>query len=191
MWCGVPELDRGLRDRSDPAPFLRGASTTTYASSKLNRVGRKAARYDSGLSAHKCNRPAHKRPTPHRIAVDCCAVPQVHVEQIACSRSRCGNFTPFTALFPLLPPVNPCQHPVSLPFAPPPPSRQHNHARYDAFGNLLHSTGTTPNNYLFAGEQFDPDLHLYYNRARYLNTSTGRFWSMDSYEGDQQSPASL
>jgi RHS repeat-associated protein len=62
---------------------------------------------------------------------------------------------------------------------------------YDAFGNLIHSTGTTPNNYLFAGEQFDPDLHLYYNRARYLNTNTGRFWTMDSYEGDQQSPASL
>jgi YD repeat-containing protein len=31
---------------------------------------------------------------------------------------------------------------------------------YDAFGNLIHSTGSTPNNYLFAGEQFDPDLHL-------------------------------
>jgi uncharacterized protein RhaS with RHS repeats len=26
---------------------------------------------------------------------------------------------------------------------------------YDAFGNLLHSTGTTQNNYLFAGEQFE------------------------------------
>jgi RHS repeat-associated protein len=62
---------------------------------------------------------------------------------------------------------------------------------YDAFGNLIHQTGTTPNNYLFAGEQFDPDLGLYYNRARYLNTSTGRFWSMDTYEGDLQSPSSL
>jgi|SRR5579872_572165 len=53
---------------------------------------------------------------------------------------------------------------------------------YDAFGNLIHSSTTlaspTPNNYLFAGEQFDPDLNLYYNRARYLNVSTGRFWSM-------------
>ena len=39
---------------------------------------------------------------------------------------------------------------------------------YDAFGNLINPTGTTPNNYLFAGEQFDPDLGLYYNRARYL-----------------------
>jgi RHS repeat-associated protein len=45
--------------------------------------------------------------------------------------------------------------------------------------------------YLYSGEQFDPDLHLYYNRARYLNVSTGRFWTMDSYEGDPQAPASL
>ena len=56
---------------------------------------------------------------------------------------------------------------------------------------MIHSTGTTPNNYLFAGEQFDPDLHLYYNRARYLNVSTGRFWSMDTVDGDDESPLSL
>ena len=62
---------------------------------------------------------------------------------------------------------------------------------YDAFGNLIHSTGTTPNNYLFAGEQFDLDLNLYYNRARYLNTSTGRFWSMDVEEGFDRQPLSL
>ncbi len=62
---------------------------------------------------------------------------------------------------------------------------------YDAFGNLIHSTGTTQNNYLFAGEQFDPDLGLYYNRARYLNTSTGRFWTMDTDEGDDTDPQSL
>jgi len=73
---------------------------------------------------------------------------------------------------------------------------------YDAFGNLLHSTATgippggtavtaTPNEFLFAGEQFDSDLNLYYNRARYLNTSTGRFWTMDTYEGDDNDPLSL
>ena len=62
---------------------------------------------------------------------------------------------------------------------------------YDAFGILLHSTGTTPNNYLYSGEQFDPDLGLYYNRARYLNISTGRFWNMDAFEGDSGSPESL
>jgi RHS repeat-associated protein len=62
---------------------------------------------------------------------------------------------------------------------------------YDAFGNLIHSTGSTYNNYLFAGEQFDPDLGLYYNRARYLNTGTGRFSSMDMFDGDSQAPRSL
>jgi len=73
---------------------------------------------------------------------------------------------------------------------------------YDAFGNLLHSTATgippggttvtaTPNEFLFAGEQFDSDLNLYYNRARYLNVSTGRFWSMDSLDGNYEIPVSL
>jgi len=73
---------------------------------------------------------------------------------------------------------------------------------YDAFGILIHSTftsvpplGTTvspsPNNYLYSGEQFDADLNLYYNRARYLNVSTGRFWSMDSFDGYVSDPLSL
>jgi RHS repeat-associated protein len=62
---------------------------------------------------------------------------------------------------------------------------------YDAFGNLLSPTGSTPNLYLFAGEQFDPDLGLYYNRARYLDVRTGRFWGMDSYAGDIFDPISL
>ena len=62
---------------------------------------------------------------------------------------------------------------------------------YDAFGNLLHQTGSTPNNYLFAGEQSDPDLHLYYNRARYLNVSTGRFWSQDPKDGSRWRPTSF
>ena len=62
---------------------------------------------------------------------------------------------------------------------------------YDAFGNVTHQTGATPNEFLFASEQYDSNLHLYYNRARYLNTSTGRFWSMDTYGGDPESPLSL
>jgi RHS repeat-associated protein len=53
---------------------------------------------------------------------------------------------------------------------------------YDAFGNLINSTG-------FAGEQYDPALGLYYNRARYLNTTTGRCWPMDTV--DSMSPLSL
>jgi RHS repeat-associated protein len=62
---------------------------------------------------------------------------------------------------------------------------------YDAFGNLINSTGSTPNNYLFAGEQFDPALGIYYNRARYYDQRRGRFWTMDIFEGDPESPASL
>ncbi|MDQ3802896.1 MAG: putative Ig domain-containing protein [Acidobacteriota bacterium] len=62
---------------------------------------------------------------------------------------------------------------------------------YDAFGNLLASAGPTPNEYLYAGERRDPELGLYYLRARYLQTDTGRFWTMDSFEGSTSEPASL
>jgi RHS repeat-associated protein len=62
---------------------------------------------------------------------------------------------------------------------------------YDAFGNLIHQTGNTPNDYLYAGEQRDAQLGLDYLRARYMNTGTGRFWSMDSYEGLSHDPLSL
>jgi RHS repeat-associated protein len=62
---------------------------------------------------------------------------------------------------------------------------------YDAFGNLISSTGSTPNNYLFAGEQFDPALNIYYNRARYYDQQKGRFWTMDTVEGNTLEPASL
>src|SRR6516165_9574056 len=53
---------------------------------------------------------------------------------------------------------------------------------YDAFGNKVNSTGTTPNNYLYCGEQYDSDLGLYYLRARYYNPLTGRFMSRDPNE---------
>lgn len=62
---------------------------------------------------------------------------------------------------------------------------------YDAFGNLLSRTGTTANNYLYRGEQSDPDLGMYYLRARFYNQGTGRFWNQDSYEGSSGDPASL
>jgi RHS repeat-associated protein len=62
---------------------------------------------------------------------------------------------------------------------------------YDAFGTLIAATGSTPNNYLYTGEQYDPDVQLYYLRARYNNTATGRFWTMDSFEGNQMDPISL
>ena len=62
---------------------------------------------------------------------------------------------------------------------------------YDAFGNVINSSGTAPNSYLYCSQQYDSDLGLYYNRARYLNTGTGRFWTMDTDEGDNQDPLSL
>ncbi len=62
---------------------------------------------------------------------------------------------------------------------------------YDAFGTLLTHQGSTPNNYLFAGEQFDPVLGIYYNRARYYDQRAGRFWTMDTYEGTAAEPLSL
>ena len=62
---------------------------------------------------------------------------------------------------------------------------------YDAFGNLLRRTGTTANAFLYRSEQYDADLGLYYLRARYLNPDSGRFWSMDEYEGAPDDPASL
>ena len=45
--------------------------------------------------------------------------------------------------------------------------------------------------YLYAGEQFDPDLGMYYLRARYHNPQTGRFWTMDSFEGNTDDPHTL
>lgn len=62
---------------------------------------------------------------------------------------------------------------------------------YDAYGTLISSNGSTPNNYLYTGQQFDPDLGLYYLRARYYNTDTGRFWTSDIFGGHQEDPLSL
>ena len=62
---------------------------------------------------------------------------------------------------------------------------------YDAFGNLLKSTGSTKNCYRYCGEQFDETTGLYYLRARYMDTTTGRFISQDTYQGDINDPVSL
>jgi len=62
---------------------------------------------------------------------------------------------------------------------------------YDAFGNSFTKVGTTPNNYLYRGEQYDSDLGLYCLRARYYNAGTGRFMSRDPEDGYAKDPASL
>jgi RHS repeat-associated protein len=62
---------------------------------------------------------------------------------------------------------------------------------YDAYGTAIATSANTPNNYLYCGEQFDFDLGLYYLRARYYRPDTGRFWTMDTYQGTQEDPLSL
>lgn len=62
---------------------------------------------------------------------------------------------------------------------------------YDAFGTLIGRTGATPNEYLYAGERYDAETGMYYLRARYMQPDTDRFWTMDSYEGSVDDPASL
>jgi RHS repeat-associated protein len=62
---------------------------------------------------------------------------------------------------------------------------------YDAFGNVVNATGSTPNNYLYSGEQLDPNLGLYYLRARYYNSATGRFLTRDMVTGDVLNPGTL
>ena len=62
---------------------------------------------------------------------------------------------------------------------------------YDAFGNLISSTGDTVNDFLYRGEQFDSFTGLYYLRARYINPSTGTFITMDEYAGSIFEPVSL
>jgi RHS repeat-associated protein len=62
---------------------------------------------------------------------------------------------------------------------------------YDAYGNLLGRTGTTPNSYLYRGQQFDADLGVYYLRARYYSPQRGRFLTRDTFDGNPAEPRSL
>jgi len=50
---------------------------------------------------------------------------------------------------------------------------------YDAFGAIRAQTGSSPNQWLFTGEQRDSDSGLYYLRARYYDPAIGRFVSTD------------
>jgi RHS repeat-associated protein len=62
---------------------------------------------------------------------------------------------------------------------------------YSAFGETLFSSGSTPNPFLYTGEQLDPNSGFYYNRARWYDSRVGRFASVDPFEGDPQAPISL
>jgi len=62
---------------------------------------------------------------------------------------------------------------------------------YTAFGEELGHIGTDAQPYQFAGEQYDPNVGFYYNRARWLDPAVGRFISMDPWEGSPFEPSSL
>jgi RHS repeat-associated protein len=61
---------------------------------------------------------------------------------------------------------------------------------FDAFGNEVARTGSSDNSYGFQGEERDA-TGLYYLRARYMDSSTGTFTSMDTYGGSLSDPMSL
>ncbi len=62
---------------------------------------------------------------------------------------------------------------------------------YSAFGESLAHNGLDLQPYTFAGEPFDPNLGFYYNRARWLDPSLGRFVRADLFEGSPKEPATL
>lgn len=62
---------------------------------------------------------------------------------------------------------------------------------YDAYGNPVTTSGSTPNTYLYRTESFDADLGMCYLRARYYNPLTGRFISRDPEDGVNTDPATL
>jgi RHS repeat-associated protein len=59
---------------------------------------------------------------------------------------------------------------------------------YDAFGNLVGSTGTTPNVYRYQGEALDAETGLYYMRARYYDPTVGRFLNVDPMTDQGEHP---
>jgi RHS repeat-associated protein len=62
---------------------------------------------------------------------------------------------------------------------------------YTGFGEELAKTETTFNDFRYVGEQWDANVGWYYNRARWMDPSTGRFTSVDPYDGYAEAPVSL
>jgi len=63
--------------------------------------------------------------------------------------------------------------------------------QYDAFGNILKTTGNADNTTTYAGYQYDESTGLYYVNARYYDSTTARFLTEDSYTGEKNDPLSL
>jgi RHS repeat-associated protein len=53
---------------------------------------------------------------------------------------------------------------------------------YDSFGNLTSASGTVTNPYQYTGRDYDPEIGLRYYRARYYDSTVGRFISEDPIE---------
>lgn len=49
----------------------------------------------------------------------------------------------------------------------------------DAFGRVLERKGNVPNPFIFTGREYEPEVGLYYYRARYYDPDLGRFLSED------------
>ncbi|MCC5864877.1 MAG: RHS repeat-associated core domain-containing protein, partial [Wenzhouxiangella sp.] len=62
---------------------------------------------------------------------------------------------------------------------------------YEAYGLLEHNEGNTENPFRYTGEQYDPNPGFYYLRAIYYNPATGRFPTMDTYQGRIHEPQTL
>lgn len=62
---------------------------------------------------------------------------------------------------------------------------------YDAFGNLVSTSGATPNDHLYSGESFDADAGAYYQRERYYSPQRGRFLTSDPFAGFTNLPRTL
>ena len=61
---------------------------------------------------------------------------------------------------------------------------------YDVFGAIRTQTGSSPNYWLFTGEQRDSESSFYFLRARYYDPTVGRFLSRDPFPGFAGSPQS-
>jgi len=50
---------------------------------------------------------------------------------------------------------------------------------YDSFGKIVNQTGTVENSITYTGREIDQETGLYFYRARYMDSSTGRFLQQD------------
>jgi RHS repeat-associated protein len=57
---------------------------------------------------------------------------------------------------------------------------------YDSFGKVTASSGSITNPFQYTGRESDPETNLYYYRARYYDTNSGRFLSEDPWRGSLQ-----